>query len=283
MPRPYLGVQGGTLEQELERGTPPAPKADPDPPGPAKVVVEDFTASFGGCAVLRHLNLEIRPRERLAIIGPAGSGKTTFLRSLNRLNDLEHGFSSTGRILLDGRDIYERGVDVPALRRRVGMVYAVPIPLPWSIYDNIAYGPKLAGIRNRSRLDEWVESSLRSAVLWDEVKDRLREPALNLSGGQQQRLCLARVLALEPEVLLLDEPCSGLDPISTAKIEEALAELKASYSIVLVTNNTKQAARASDRTAFVLMGELIEVGPTQQLFTNPTHHRTSDYITGRFG
>ncbi|MCX5685701.1 MAG: phosphate ABC transporter ATP-binding protein, partial [Planctomycetota bacterium] len=174
-------------------------------------------------------------------------------------------------------------VDAAVLRRRIGMVYAVPVPLPWSIYENLTYGPRLAGTYARSRLDEIVETSLRSAFLWDEVKDRLHEAAMNLSGGQQQRMCLARVLALEPEVLLLDEPCSGLDPISTAKIEDALAQLRAKYSIVLVTNNTKQAARASDRTAFFLMGELVECGPTAQVFTNPRHQRTGDYITGHFG
>ena len=248
-----------------------------------KVVVDDFCASFGAAAALKHISLRVFPRERLAIIGPSGGGKTTLLRSLNRLNDLEAAFSMTGRILLDGQDIYAPGTDVAALRRRVGMVYAVPVPLPWSIYDNIAYGPRLAGTRNRARLDQLVEESLKNAFLWDEVKDRLKESALNLSGGQQQRMCLARVLALEPEVLLLDEPCSGLDPISTAKIEEALAILRDRYSIILVTNNTKQAARASDRTAFFLMGELIEIGPTPRLFTNPAHHRTAGYITGRFG
>jgi phosphate transport system ATP-binding protein len=258
----------------------PAPAC---PAGGAKIVVEDFSASFDGAAVLRNISLEVCERERLAIIGPASSGKTTFLRSLNRLNDLAPNFSKTGRILLDGQDIFGSDVDVAALRRRVGMVYAVPVPLPWSIYENLTYGPRLAGIRSRGRLDEIVESCLKSAFLWDEVKDRLQEPAANLSGGQQQRMCLARVLALEPEVLLLDEPCSGLDPISTAKIEDALAQLRSKYSVVLVTNNTKQAARASDRTAFFLMGELVECGPTAQVFTNPKHQRTSDYITGHFG
>jgi phosphate transport system ATP-binding protein len=269
------------LEAEA-RASHAAPPPPCSPEGP-KIRVEDFSATFGDATVLRNLSLDVCPRERLAIIGPSSSGKTTFLRSLNRLNDLAWTFSKSGRILLDGQDIYGPGVDVAVLRRRVGMVYAVPIPLPWTIYDNLAYGPRLAGIEKRSRLDEIVEGSLRSAFLWDEVKDRLKDLATNLSGGQQQRLCIARVLALEPEVLLLDEPCSGLDPISTAKIEDALAELKSRYSIVLVTNNTKQAARASDRTAFFLMGELIEVGPTQQIFTNPRHGRTNDYITGHFG
>jgi phosphate transport system ATP-binding protein len=247
------------------------------------MVVEDFSTHFGKSAVLRNVNLEIRPCERLAIIGPAASGKTTLLRSLNRLNDLEANFSKTGRILLDGKDIYAPDVDVAGLRRRVGMVYALPVPLPWSVYQNVACGPRLAGVRRRAELDGIVQTALRRAVLWEEVKDRLRDSALNLSGGQQQRLCLARILALEPEVLLLDEPCSGLDPVSTAKIEQALLELKQRYSIVLVTNNTKQAARASERTAFFLMGELIECGPTGQVFTNPRHGRTSDYITGHFG
>lgn len=248
-----------------------------------RVVVEQMNAFYGEYQALRDVNLQIYPNERLSIIGPAGSGKTTFLRSLNRLNDLEPGFRCMGRILKDGRDIYDADVDVSELRRRVGMVYAVPIPLPWSIYDNIAYGPRLTGVTRRSELDEIVESSLKSAILWDEVKDRLDMLGTNLSGGQQQRMCLARVLALKPEVLLLDEPCSGLDPISTAKIEDALLELKEQYSIVLVTNNTKQAARASDRTAFFLMGQMVEVGPTRQLFMAPTHRRTADYITGHFG
>ena len=251
--------------------------------GEAKMVVRDLTVRFGASPVLKGLNLDIRPRERLAIIGPAASGKTTFLRCLNRLNDLHEGFTHTGQILLDGRDIYDSRMDVAELRRRVGMVYAVPVPLPWSIHDNLAYGLKLAGVRDRATQEERIEAALKDMVLWDEVKDRLHEPALNLSGGQQQRLCLARVLALEPEVLILDEPCSGLDPISTAKIEDALVRLKARHSIMLVTNNTKQAARASDRTAFFLMGELVECGPTAQVFTNPKHQRTSDYITGHFG
>ena len=252
-------------------------------PTAAKIALRKFCAFFGETRVLDSITLDILPNERMAIIGPASGGKTTLLRSLNRLNDLEVGFDHSGEILLDGQDIFARDFDVTSLRRRVGMVYAVPNPLPWSIYENLAYGPKLAGVRGRSSLDEIVERSLRQAFLWDEVKDRLRMLATDMSGGQQQRLCLARVLALEPEVLLLDEPCSGLDPISTAKIEDALLELKSKFSIVLVTNNTKQAARASERTAFFLMGELIECAPTRQLFTNPAHSRTSDYITGHFG
>ncbi|MCC6152139.1 MAG: phosphate ABC transporter ATP-binding protein [Candidatus Hydrogenedentes bacterium] len=248
-----------------------------------KIQVRDVTISYSGKAVLRNLNLDIHPNERLAIIGPANSGKTSLLRCLNRLNDLQYGFSVKGQILLDGRDIYAPNMDVAALRRRVGMVYAVPVPLPWSMYENIVFGLRVTGIRDKATLDERVETSLKSAVLWDEIKDRLHEPAHNLSGGQQQRLCLARVLALHPDVLILDEPCSGLDPISTGKIEDALAELAARHTIILVTNNTKQASRASDRIAFFLMGELVETGPTTQIFTKPNDPRTDDYITGRFG
>jgi len=249
----------------------------------AKILVRDLNASFDDKPVLKNLNLDILPRERLAIIGPAATGKTTFLRCLNRLNDMHPGFKHTGQILLDGKDIYDADTDVAELRRRVGMVYAVPVPLPWSVYDNLAYGLRLAGIHDRARLDERIETALKSVALWDEVKDRLRDHAHHLSGGQQQRMCLARVLALQPEVLILDEPCSGLDPISTGKIEDALLELKAKHSIVLVTNNTKQAARSSDRTAFFLMGELIEVGPTPQFFTRPINKRTNDYLIGQFG
>ena len=260
-----------------------APSGPAETSGEPKIAVEGFSARFGGPAVLKEINLHLYPHERLAIIGPAGGGKTTFLRSLNRLNDMEAAFSHSGRILLNGQDIFGKGVDVAHLRRRVGMVYAVPIPLPWTIWENLTFGPRRAGVKNRDRLEELVESSLRSAFLWEEVKDRLHEPAHNLSGGQQQRMCLARVLALEPEVLLLDEPCSGLDPISTAQIEQALADLRSRYAIVLVTNNTKQAARASDRTAFFLMGELIECDRTEKLFTSPSHPRTNEYITGHFG
>jgi phosphate transport system ATP-binding protein len=245
--------------------------------------VQGFTASFNGQPAIKSLDLEIVPHERLAIIGPARSGKTTFLRSLNRLNDLLPGFTHSGKILRDNKDIYDADVDVAELRRKLGMVYATPVPLPWSISDNLAYGLRLAGIRDRTTIDERMQAALGYAFLWDEVKDRLHEQANVLSGGQQQRLCIARVLMLQPEVLLLDEPCSGLDPISTAKIEDALVALKEEHSIVLVTNNTKQAARASDRTAFFLSGDLIEVGPTDQLFTRPTQKRTNDYLIGQFG
>ncbi|MBI5722915.1 MAG: phosphate ABC transporter ATP-binding protein [Planctomycetes bacterium] len=251
--------------------------------GQPKIRVEGYHGFFDGKPVLKNISLDIHSNERLAIIGPASSGKTTFLRSLNRMTDLNHEFTHSGRILLDGLDLWDRNMDVPELRRRVGIVYAVPTPLPWSIYDNMAYGPRLAGKFKPSEIERMVEEGLKNAFLWDEVKDRLRTPATNLSGGQQQRLCLARVLALEPEVLILDEPCSGLDPISTGKIEKALEILKARYSIVLVTNNTKQAARASDRTAFFCMGELIEIGQTAQVFTYPASRKTNDYITGHFG
>ena len=250
---------------------------------PARICVRAFTASFDGRAAVKDLDLEIFAGERLAIIGPAGSGKTTFLRSLNRLNDLHRGFTHSGEILRDGKDIYGPDVDVAELRRKVGMVYAVPVPLPWSIYDNLVYGLRLAGVRDRRVLDERVETSLRYAVLWDEVKDRLSAPANVLSGGQQQRLCIARALVLEPDVLVLDEPCSGLDPISTARIEDALLALKERHSIVLVTNNTKQAARASDRTAFFLLGSLVEIAATAQLFTRPKERQTNDYLVGQFG
>jgi phosphate transport system ATP-binding protein len=248
-----------------------------------RIQVQGFTACFDGKPAVKNLDLEIFPHERLAIIGPASSGKTTFLRSLNRLNDLDPGFTHSGKILRDGKNIYDADVDVAGLRRKIGMVYAVPVPLPWSIYDNLVYGLRLAGIRDRATLDERVQAALGYAVLWDEVKDRLQEPANVLSGGQQQRLCIARVLVLEPDVLILDEPCSGLDPISTGKIEDALVALKEKTSIVLVTNNTKQAARASDRTAFFLLGDLVEVGPTAQLFTKPTQKKTNDYLVGQFG
>ena len=249
----------------------------------AKITVRKLSVFFGPAQSLRWVTLAV-PRNRiLGIIGPSGSGKTTFLRTLNRLNDLSPNTRIEGEVLLDGQDIHHPQFDVVELRKRVGMVFALPVPLPMSIYDNIVYGPRLSGVKDRERLEELVERSLQAAVLWDEVKDRLQTSGMRLSGGQQQRLCLARTLAMEPEVILLDEPCSGLDPISTAKIEEALTVLKAKYTIILVTNNTKQAARVADDTAFFLMGEMVEYGPTSQMFTVPRDQRTNDYVTGRFG
>jgi phosphate transport system ATP-binding protein len=248
-----------------------------------KFEISGFQAFYGQSAALTNVNLAIPDRQILGIIGPAGAGKTTFLRSLNRLNDLTPNFRCEGRLLLDQADIYQPGFDPIALRRRVGMLFALPVALPMSIYENVLYGPRLLGITDKSKLDELVESSLQAAFIWDEVKDRLKMSGMRLSGGQQQRLCLARVLALKPEVILLDEPSSGLDPISTAKIEDALLVLKQEYTIVLVTNNTMQAARVADTTAFFLMGEMVEHDSTKKIFTNPGNQRTQDYVTGRFG
>jgi len=249
----------------------------------AKISVRKLNVFFGKIQSLRWITVDVLGCRIFGIIGPSGSGKTTFLRALNRLNDLTPGTHIEGEVLLDGQDIYHPSFEVVTLRKRVGMVFALPVPLPMSIFDNIAYGPRLSGVRDRSQLDELLERSLKAAFLWDEVKDRLHTSALRLSGGQQQRLCLARVLAMEPEVILLDEPCSGLDPISTAKIEEALTALKARYTIILVTNNTKQVARVADRTAFFLRGEMVEYNETKNLFTAPKDKRTEDYIAGRFG
>jgi phosphate transport system ATP-binding protein len=248
-----------------------------------KIDVRDLNVYLQGNQVLKKINLEVPAKKILGIIGPAGSGKTTFLRTLNRMNELETGSSIEGNILIDGEDIYSSKYDVVTLRKKVGIVFALPVPLPMSIYENVVYGLRLSGISNKQNLEEQVEKSLTAAYLWDEVKDRLKTSGLRLSGGQQQRLCLARVLAMEPDVILLDEPCSGLDPISTAKIEDALTELKKNYTIILVTNNTMQAARVSDNTAFFLMGKMIEVGNTTQIFTAPAKKETNDYITGRFG
>jgi phosphate transport system ATP-binding protein len=244
------------------------------------VSIEGLGVRAGDKEILRPVSLRVERGEILGVIGPAGSGKTTLLRALNRLSDLDDGLQVTGKVFLDGQDLLDRGVSAPSVRKRVGIVFSVQVPLPMSIFDNLAFGPRLAGI---SELDGLVEESLRAAYLWDEVKGRLHEPASNLSGGQQQRMCLARTLMLRPEVLLLDEPCSGLDPISTAKIEEALQGLKKRMAVILVTNNVKQASRVADKTAFLLMGELVECGPTQELFTNPRDKRTEEYITGRFG
>ena len=236
-----------------------------------------------GVRALRDVSLRIYPGEITAIFGPAGGAKSTLLRLLNRLNDLIPGRHLEGRVLLDGEDIYAPEVDVHALRRRVGMVFATPVPLPMSIRQNLTYGPELAGVRNRANLDELAKSCLRAAALWDEVQDRLDEPAIALSGGQQQRLCLARTLALEPEVILLDEPTSGLDPISTAKVEASLQELKRRYTVVIIPHSVQQAARVADHAVFMLQGELVEEGPGGQLFTKPHDRRTEDYVTGRFG
>jgi phosphate transport system ATP-binding protein len=250
--------------------------------GPIKLRVERLQARFGDHLVLRDVTLEVPASSVMAVIGPSGCGKSTFLRCLNRMHELVPGASSEGGVYLDGEDLYRRGVDPVLLRRRVGMVFQRPNPFPtMSIRDNVAAGLKLNGFPGR--LDDVVERCLRQAALWDEVKDRLRAPATSLSGGQQQRLCIARALAVEPEVLLMDEPASALDPVATAKIEELMHELKERYTIVIVTHNMQQAARVSDQTAFFYMGELVEAGSTEKIFTNPTEQRTEDYVTGKFG
>jgi phosphate transport system ATP-binding protein len=247
-----------------------------------KIEVRDLKISYKSAVALKGLNLQIHRNEILGIIGPSNSGKTSFLRTLNRLNDNNPFVKREGEIFLDGKNIYQK-MSVSLLRKKVGMIFALPAPLPLSIYGNVAYGPELHGVSKKIELDGIVEESLKAAFLWDEVKDRLEMPAMKLSGGQQQRLCIARTLAVEPEVILYDEPCSGLDPISTAKVEEAMQRLKDRYTQILVTNNTKQAARVSDRTAFFLMGDLIEVDETERIFTIPRDKRTEDYVSGRFG
>ena len=249
----------------------------------SKIIISDFNFYYDSVPALRNVNLGIRPKEIFTAFGPARSGKTTFLKSLNRLADLIPGASHSGTILLDGMDIYDPRVNLTHVRRRVGMVFDLPTPLPMSILDNVAYGLRLNKMTPKKRLDEAVEKALRSAVLWEEVKDRLHTSALRLSGGQQQRLCIARILALEPEVLLLDEPCSGLDPISTASIEETLLKLKEDYTIILVPHNVQQASGVADWAGFFLNGEIVEVGPAYQIFTKPGDQRTEDYVTGRFG
>ena len=246
-----------------------------------RIRIQGLTAAYGSRRVLHDIGLTVNSGEILGLIGPAHSGKTTLLRILTRLLETTPGFSYTGQVLLEGKNI--RDWDVTDLRRRVGSIFATPVPLPGTIFDNVAYGPRLKGRRDRKGLMERVERSLRSAFLWDEVKDRLDSPAMRLSGGQQQRLCIARTLAVDPNVILMDEPCSGLDPISTAQIEHAMRELKDRYTFVLVTNNTKQAARVSDRVAFFLSGDLVELGPTEQIFTAPKDRRTDDYLSGRIG
>lgn len=247
-----------------------------------KLKIENVDLYYGEFQALKNINMNIQENEITAFIGPSGCGKSTFLKTLNRMNDLIEGVKITGKMLLDGVDIY-KDMDATVLRRRVGMVFQKPNPFPMSIYENVAYGPKTHGIKNKAKLDEIVEESLRSAAMWDEVKDRLKKSALGLSGGQQQRLCIARAFSVNPEVILLDEPTSALDPISTMKIEDLLIEIKKNYTIVIVTHNMQQATRISDKTAFFLHGEIIEFDETERLFSMPKNKKTEDYITGRFG
>ena len=248
-----------------------------------KIVIEHLNLWYGSFQALKDINLRLPANEITAFIGPSGCGKSTLLKSLNRMNDLVEGCRIEGTVTLDGEDIFSRKMDVNLLRKRVGMVFQKPNPFPMSIYDNVAYGPRTHGVRSRVKLDEIVEKSLRGAAIWDEVKDRLKKSARGMSGGQQQRLCIARALAVEPEVLLMDEPTSALDPISTSRIEELAMELKKDYTIVMVTHNMQQAARISDKTAFFLLGDMVEFGPTEKIFSMPQDRRTEDYITGRFG
>ena len=247
------------------------------------ITVKDMCLWYGSQQALKNVTIDFPERSITALIGPPGCGKSTFLKTLDRMNDLIPGVKITGDIRYKGEDIFAPGVDANELRREVGMVFQKPNPFPMSIYDNIAYGPRTHGVRNKAQLDELVERSLRGAAIWDEVKDRLKKSALGLSGGQQQRLCIARALAVEPQILLMDEPTSALDPISTSKIEELAAQLKEQYTIIIVTHNMQQAVRISDRTAFFLLGELVECGDTEHIFSDPADQRTEDYITGRFG
>ena len=249
----------------------------------SKISVKDLDLYYGDFKALKNINIEIEPNEITAFIGPSGCGKSTLLRCLNRMNDLVEGCKIEGNVLLDGTDIYGKNVDVNLLRKKVGMVFQKPNPFPMSIYDNIAYGPRTHGIKNKAQLDEIVETSLKNAAIWDECKDRLKSSALGMSGGQQQRLCIARALACQPEVILMDEPTSALDPISTSKIEELVLELKKKYTVVIVTHNMQQAVRISDKTAFFLLGDLVEYGQTDQIFSVPNDKRTENYITGMFG
>jgi phosphate transport system ATP-binding protein len=246
-----------------------------------KFNIENLNIWFGSVQALKNVTLQIQANEILSVIGPSNSGKTTFLRMLNRLNELYLNFKMQGKVQMDNIDVRTMGLDL--LRKKIGIIFALPLPLPFSIFDNVAYGPRMHGIRQRRKLSDIVERALKQAYIWDEVKDRLQESAFKLSGGQQQRLCIARTLAVEPEVILFDEPCSGLDPISTAKVEDTMLELKNYYTIVLVTNNVKQAARVGDQTAFFLSGELVEIDKTNKIFTVPKDKRTDDYIRGKFG
>lgn len=248
-----------------------------------KVKVENLNLYYGENHALKDVNMDIQENAVTAFIGPSGCGKSTFLKTLNRMNDLVDGVRIDGKVLLDGEDIYDPSVDTTILRKKVGMVFQQPNPFPMSIYDNIAYGPRVHGIRDKKRLDQIVEESLRGAAIFDEVKDRLKKSAMGLSGGQQQRICIARALAVQPEVLLMDEPTSALDPISTAKIEELMEDLKKKYTVIVVTHNMQQATRVSDQTAFFLVGEMVEFGDTKQILSYPQDKRTEDYITGRFG
>ncbi len=261
---PQRGIKGNEMEEQY------------------KLEIKDLDLYYGQYQALHKISMNIRANEITALIGPSGCGKSTFLKTLNRMNDLEEGVRIEGEVKLDGVDIY-KDMDAIELRKRVGMVFQQPNPFPKSVYENVAYGPRINGIRKKSELDEIVERSLRQAAIWDELKDRLHKSALGLSGGQQQRLCIARTLAVEPEVILMDEPTSALDPISTSKIEDLAIELKSRYTIVIVTHNMQQASRISDNTAFFLLGELIEYNRTQKLFSIPADKRTEDYITGRFG
>ena len=248
-----------------------------------KLEIKDLNLYYGDFHALKNIQMDIEEKKITAFIGPSGCGKSTLLRSINRMNDLVEGCRIEGQILLDGKNVYDRSMDINMLRKRVGMVFQKPNPFPMSIYDNIAYGPRTHGIRNKKKLDEIVEKSLRDAAIWEECKDRLKKSALGLSGGQQQRLCIARALACQPEVLLMDEPTSALDPISTSHIEDLVLELRKDYTVVIVTHNMQKALRISDNTAFFLLGDMVEYGPTEQIFSVPKDKRTENYITGRFG
>ena len=273
-------MRGIQLNQELSSHKNDLPTAD-NPK--THVSAKEFSVFYGGSAAVKKVSVDIPQGYVTAIIGPSGCGKSTFLRSINRMNELIPGCSTTGELFFDGQNITGKKVDVVMLRRRVGMVFQNPNPFPKSIYDNIAYGPRIHGMKNSKKLDDIVEKSLRGAALWSEVKDRLKDNALGLSGGQQQRLCIARALSVEPEILLMDEPCSALDPKSTSRIEDLIEELRGDYTIIIVTHNMQQAARVSDFTAFLYEGLLVEFGTTSQVFTNPGEKETEDYITGRFG
>jgi phosphate transport system ATP-binding protein len=278
-----LSEDATRLWAQHERDEAPNGEVIARPPGEIRMEARELDMYYGDFQALQKVDIAIPAQQITALIGPSGCGKSSFLRSLNRMNDTIEGTRIEGLVQLDGEDIYAKGVDVVELRKRVGMVFQTPNPFPMSIYDNIAYGPRLHGVTDRERLDETVERSLRQAALWDEVKDKLRQSAVGISGGQQQRLCIARVLAVEPEVLLMDEPCSSLDPTATFRIEELMLELMDEYTIVIVTHNMYQASRVSQYTGFFMLGEMLEYGPTTRIFENPLDSRTDDYVRGRFG